>query len=71
MRLPELQAVRNTPDSDPYSDDSGPPNAAKKTVAIDTSQNEHFTHRLLPVQSPEFDNVINQVSSAVSIASSS
>ena len=32
-----------------------------KSVAIDVSQNEQFTHRLLPSQSPEFDNVINQV----------
>ena len=32
-----------------------------KSVAIDISQNEQFTHRLLPSQSPEFDNVINQV----------
>ena len=32
-----------------------------KTVAIDTSHNEQFTRRLLPAQSPEFDNVINQV----------
>lgn len=31
-----------------------------KTVAIDTSHNEQFTRRLLPAQSPEFDNVINQ-----------
>ena len=30
-------------------------------VAIDTSQNKLFTHRLLPVHSPEFDNVIDQV----------
>ena len=55
----ELKLARST-DSDPCSDDSGPP-PLKKSVAIDTSQNEHFTHRLLPVQSPEFDNVINQV----------
>ncbi|XP_019852919.1 PREDICTED: patatin-like phospholipase domain-containing protein 7 isoform X2 [Amphimedon queenslandica] len=31
-----------------------------KAVAIDTSQNASFTHRLIPAQSPEFDNVINQ-----------
>jgi hypothetical protein len=31
-----------------------------KTVAIDVTQNESFSHRLLPSQSPEFDNVINQ-----------
>ncbi len=40
------------------------PRLSKKkphSVAIDTSQNECFTHRLLPVQSSEFDNVINQV----------
>ncbi len=35
--------------------------ATRKMVAIDTTQNKHFTHRLLPVQSPEFDNVIDQV----------
>ena len=34
---------------------------SKKTVAIDTSQNKHFSHRLIPVRSPEFDNVIDQV----------
>lgn len=56
----ELELVRNT-DSEPLSDDSGPPPSSKKSVAINTSQNEHFSHRLLPVQSPEFDNVINQV----------
>ena len=36
-------------------------NKKGKSVAIDISQNEQFTHRLLPSQSPEFDNVINQV----------
>ena len=38
-----------------------------KTVAIDTSQNASFTHRLLPAQSPEFDNVINQVIQYISV----
>ena len=50
------------------SDDDSSSSATAKTkiVAIDTSQNEHFTHRLLPVQSPEFDNVIDQVCMHVS-----
>lgn len=52
-------------DSDPLSDDSvgvAPPSSlGKKCVAINTEQVEHFTHRLLPVQSPEFDNVMDQV----------
>ena len=52
-------------DSDPLSDDSvgaAPPSSlSKKSVAINTAQVEHFTHRLLPVQSPEFDNVMDQV----------
>ena len=44
------------------SDDSTSSASIKhKMVAIDTTQNEHFTHRLLPSQSPEFDNVIDQV----------
>ena len=45
------------------SDDDSPSTATikHKMVAIDTTQNEHFTHRLLPSQSPEFDNVIDQV----------
>ena len=52
----------------PMSDDSsghmtslGSSTSSKKTVAIDTSQNEHFSHRLIPTQSPEFENVISQV----------
>lgn len=48
-------------DSDIQSDDDLLPPAKHKIVAIDTSQNKHFTHRLLPVQSPEFDNVMDQV----------
>lgn len=51
-------------DSEPLSDDSivaPPPLVGKKSVAINTSQVEQFSHRLLPVQSPEFDNVIDQV----------
>lgn len=55
----EPVTVRST-DSDVQSDDLSPP-ARHKMVAIDTSQNKHFTRRLLPVQSPEFDNVIDQV----------
>ena len=45
-------------------DGSSPPSSLtrqSKTVAIDTSHNEQFTHRLIPAQSTEFDNVINQV----------
>ena len=56
-------------DSDPLSDDSvggAPPSSlGKKCVAINTEQVEHFTHRLLPVQSPEFDNVMDQVCARV------
>ena len=40
---------------------SGSHGKKQKSVAIDVTQNEQFTHRLLPSQSPEFDNVINQV----------
>ena len=61
---PELTGGKMSTDSDPLSDDSTliqPTSAGKKTVAINTSQVEHFTHRLLPVQSPEFDNVMDQV----------
>ena len=56
--------------SHPISDDStgqaasgaaSPTTAHRKTVAIDMSQNECFTHRLLPAVSPEFDNVMDQV----------
>lgn len=52
-------ALRST-DSDVQSDDLSPP-AKHKAVAIDISQNKHFNRKLLPVQSPEFDNVIDQV----------
>ena len=53
----------------PISDDSTgqaagrapSPTSHRKTVAIDMSQNECFTHRLLPAVSPEFDNVMDQV----------
>lgn len=54
----------------PISDDStGQPAAngavsptnTRKSVAIDMSQNECFTHRLLPAVSSEFDNVMDQV----------
>lgn len=60
----ELMGGKMSTDSDPLSDDSTtlPSSMGKKTVAINTSQVEHFTHRLLPAQSPEFDNVIDQVS---------
>lgn len=51
--------VRST-DSDVQSDELSPL-TKHKMVAIDTSRNTHFTRRLLPVQSPEFDNVIDQV----------
>lgn len=60
MEIPgKLDALRST-DSDVQSDDLSPP-AKHKAVAIDTSQNKHFNRKLLPVQSPEFDNVIDQV----------
>ena len=43
-------------------DGSSPPlSRPHKSVAINTSHNEQFTHRLIPAQSTEFDNVINQV----------
>lgn len=53
----------------PISDDSTgqaangavSPGSQRKTVAIDMSQNECFTHRLLPAVSSEFDNVMDQV----------
>lgn len=51
--------VRST-DSDVQSEELSPL-TKHKIVAIDTSRNKHFTQRLLPVQSPEFDNVIDQV----------
>lgn len=51
--------LRST-DSDVLSDELSPP-TRHKVVAIDTSRNKHFTRRLLPVQSPEFDNVMDQV----------
>ena len=56
----------NSNSNQPISDDStsqgttSPP-IPRKTVAIDMSQNECFTHRLLPAVSPEFDNVMDQV----------
>lgn len=53
-------SLRSTTDSDIQSDEPSPP-ARHKVVAIDTSRNKHFTRRLLPVQSPEFDNVMDQV----------
>ncbi len=59
----QVETVKST-DSEVVSDDtvSGPKGSkGKKTVAIDISQNEHFSHRLMPVRSPEFDNVIDQV----------
>jgi len=51
-------------DSEMLSDEltGGNPRPKKKSVAIDTSQNEHFSHRLIPARSPEFDNLMNQVS---------
>lgn len=52
-------AVQST-DSDIRADDLSPL-TRHKMVAIDTSQNKHFTSKLLPAQSPEFDNVIDQV----------
>lgn len=58
-----VEPVKST-DSEILSDDTvggTRGGKGKKTVAIDTSQNEHFSHRLMPVRSPEFDNVIDQV----------
>ena len=62
----EPSGGKQTSDSEPLSDDSftAVPSSSvsgKKSVAINTDQVEHFTHRLLPVQSPEFDNVMDQV----------
>ena len=61
----------NEPDSNsnsnaPISDDStgqaaSGPVSTRKSVAIDMSQNECFTRRLLPAVSSEFDNVMDQV----------
>ena len=53
-------SLRST-DSDILSDDLSPP-AKHKMVAIDISQNRQFSQKLFPVQSPEFDNVMDQVS---------
>lgn len=61
----------------PISDDSTgqaangaiSPTVQRKTVAIDMSQNECFTHRLLPAVSPEFDNVMDQVIATISVVS--
>lgn len=68
IKMLQLEQVRST-DSDsnqPLSDESsGQASTVKKSVAIDTSQNEHFTHRQLPLQSQEFDNVMNQVIQAM------
>ena len=55
------ELIKST-DSEVVSDECAGKGKAKKTVAIDTTQNEHFSQRLIPAQSPEFDNVINQVS---------
>ena len=79
----ESSGTKISTDSDPLSDDytvipmssstaagataAAGAGAGKKTVAINTAQVEHFTHRLLPVQSPEFDNVMDQVSHTVTI----
>ena len=64
QRGAEPAGGKQSTDSDPLSDDSfvAPTSSlGKKSVAINTEQVEHFTHRLLPVQSPEFDNVMDQV----------
>lgn len=55
------ELIKST-DSEVVSDEYTGRGKGKKTVAIDTTQNEHFSQRLIPAQSPEFDNVINQVS---------
>ncbi len=67
LRKPDpLEPVKST-DSEVLSDDTvgARGSKGKKTVAIDISQNEHFSHRLMPVRSPEFDNVIDQVQLAL------
>ena len=57
----------NSNSTQPISDDSnghrsGTSNSfPRKSVAIDMSHNECFTHRLLPSVSPDFDNVMDQV----------
>lgn len=64
QRGAEPASGKQSTDSEPLSDDSitvSPSSLGKKCVAINTDQVEHFTHRLLPVQSPEFDNVMDQV----------
>lgn len=58
-------SLRST-DSDILSDDLSP--AKHKAVAIDISRNKHFSQKLLPVQSPEFDNVMDQVRNLIRIA---
>ena len=64
VRMLQSEQVKTT-DSEsnqPQSDDSsGQSSTAKKSVAIDITQNEHFTHRPMPLQSQEFDNVMDQV----------
>ena len=65
-----LSLKTNESDSNlPISDDSTgqaangalSPSSQRKTVAINMSQNECFTHRLIPAVSPEFDIVMDQV----------
>ena len=65
--LPTIPAVTMSIDSNirsdtpSTSDELGGYTRKQKSVAIDITQNELFSHRLLPSQSPEFDNVMNQV----------
>ena len=69
MTVPGPARSRRMQRPESLSDDSSghvmsadsPPLPAKRTVAIDITLNESFTHRPLPLQSLEFDQVINQV----------
>ena len=69
LSLKTNESDSNSNSNIPISDDSTgqaangavSPTATRKTVAIDMSQNECFTHRLLPAVSSEFDNVMDQV----------
>ncbi len=56
-----LSSLRQQSHSGDSDEDSSNAMSRQKTVAINTSQNKLFTHRLLPVHSPDFDNVMDQV----------
>ena len=69
MAVPGPARPKRTRRTESLSDDSSghvmspdsPTLPAKRSVAIDITLNESFTHRPLPLQSLEFDQVINQV----------